>query len=350
MQAGAIGRMQRTAIVLAGGDGVRLRSFTQGVAGRPIPKQYCPILGTETMLDWTLRRISFGISRHSILTIVAAHHAEFYETQLAHVDEDAVVVQPQNRGTASAILHGLLRLARRNPDGTVAIFPSDHYISDDCRFMAHVDLGFEFVQAFPQRVVLLGIEASGPEVEYGWIEPGTPVVRAWSSFRNFLRVRRFHEKPPMAIARELFDARCLWNSFVVIGSIRRLIALIARALPDLYSAFNAIERTLGSSFERKAVECLYRDLPAANFSYEVLQNGFSSMAVLPVTDLEWSDLGTPDRLLAVLKRFEQGAAQLTIVEPTMRTSQPILEERMFKNSVRLANADAGSTRVVPAQR
>ena len=350
MQAGAIDRMQRTAIVLAGGEGVRLRSFTEGVAGRPIPKQYCPILGTETMLNWTLRRVSMGINHHSILTIVAAHHAEFYETQLADVDADSVVVQPQNRGTASAILHGLLRLAKRNPEGTVAIFPSDHYISDDCRFMAHVDLGFEFVQAFPQRVVLFGIEASGPEVEYGWIEPGVPVVRGWSSFGNFLRVRRFHEKPPVAVARELFEARCLWNSFVVIGNIRRLIALIARALPNLYSAFNAIGRTLGTSFERKAVECLYRDMPAANFSYEVLQSAFSSTAVLPVTGLQWSDLGTPDRLLAVLKQIEQGAAELTITEPTMPLSQPILEETMFKSSSRLANTHAGSTRVVPAQR
>jgi mannose-1-phosphate guanylyltransferase len=216
--------------------------------------------------------------------------------------------------------------------------------------MAHVNLGFEFVQAFPQRVVMLGIEASGPEVQYGWIEPGVPVVRAWSSFRNFLRVRRFHEKPPMEVARELFAARCLWNSFVVIGNIRRLIGLIARALPDLYCAFNAIGRTLGTSFERKAVECLYRDLPAANFSYEVLQNAFSSMAVLPVTDLEWSDLGTPDRLLAVLRQIERGAAELTIAEPPMLPSQPMLEKQMIKSTSRLADARAGLTRVVPAQR
>jgi len=351
MQASVVGRTQRAAIVLAGGEGVRLRSFTEGVAGRPIPKQYCPIMGTETMLNWTLRRVSLGVNRRSILTIVTAHHAEFYGAQLADADEDSVVVQPSNRGTAAAILHGLLRLVKQKPDGAVAIFPSDHYVSDDCRFMAQVDQAFEFVQALPQRVVLLGIEACAPEVEYGWIEPGVPLVRGWSSsFRNFLRVRRFHEKPPKAIAEELFRAGGLWNSFVIVGNIKRLIALIARALPDLHGAFRAIERTLGTSFERKAIECLYRDLPAANFSYEVLQNAFSSMAVLPVTGLEWSDLGTPDRLLAVLKRIERESVPRPSVELVAPLNQAIGEESLFRNSSRLASARAGSIRLVPAQR
>src|SRR5262249_9654526 len=148
-------RMQRSAIVLAGGEGTRLQSFTESVTGRPIPKQYCPISGEETTLRWTLRRVSLGIDRHLILTAVAAAHAEFYEAQLTDIDEQSLVVEPQNRGTASAILHALLRLAKLLPDSAVAIFPSDHYVSDDCRFMKCVDLAFEYIQVFPQRVVLL---------------------------------------------------------------------------------------------------------------------------------------------------------------------------------------------------
>jgi mannose-1-phosphate guanylyltransferase len=318
MNAGANARIPRAAIVLAGGEGTRLQSFTKSFTGRPIPKQFCPISGTETTLQWTLRRVSLGIGRRSILAVVAAAHAEFYETQLTDIDEQSLVVEPQNRGTAPAILHALLRLAKQSPDSAVAIFPSDHYVSDDCRFMKYVDLAFEYIQVFPQRVVLLGIRPNGPEIDYGWIEPGRPAVLGWSVFDNLLRVRRFYEKPPLARAEELFRGGCLWNSFVLIGNTRKLLALIARALPDLDRSFSAVRATLGTSLEAQAMEFLYRNLSPADFSYRVLQKVFSSMVVLPVTGLEWSDLGTPERLLAALRR--SGVALSRETAPELQTS------------------------------
>jgi len=276
------------------------------------------------MLQWTLRRVSLGIARRSILSAVAAAHAEFYQSQLTNIDEQSLVVEPKNRGTASAILHALLRLAKLTPDSSVAIFPSDHYVSDDCRFMTYVDLAFEYVQVFPQRVVLLGIQPNGPEVGYGWIEPGRPAVLGGSVFHNLLRVRRFHEKPPPAMAEELFRGGCLWNSFVLIGNTRNLLALIARALPDLYRSFDAVRTTLGTSFEAQAIEFLYRNLPPADFSYCVLQKVFSSMVVLPVSGLEWSDVGTPERLLAVMRRTGVALRRETAPEPQTSFGGPQL--------------------------
>ena len=46
-----------------------------------------------------------------------------------------VVVQPAARGTAPAIVYGLTRLGALGHDGPVAVLPSDHYVSDDLRFM-----------------------------------------------------------------------------------------------------------------------------------------------------------------------------------------------------------------------
>jgi mannose-1-phosphate guanylyltransferase len=342
MSAAANARSRRAAIVLAGGEGTRLRSFMKSVTGRAIPKQYCPVSGAETMLQWTLRRVSLGIDRRSILSAVAAAHAEFYESQLTDIDEQSLVVEPENRGTASAILHALLRLAKLTPDSAVAIFPSDHYVSDDCRFMTYVDLAFDYVQVFPQRVVLLGIQPDGPEVGYGWIEPGRPAVVGWSVFHNLLRVRRFHEKPPLAMAEELFRRGCLWNSFVLIGNTQELLALIARALPDLYRSFSAVRTTLGTSFEAQAIEFLYRNLRPADFSYCVLQKVFRSMVVMPVTGLEWSDLGTPERLLAMLRRGGGALSRETVPEPPtifggpqLRISSPGATESLLAGSTPL---------------
>src|SRR5262245_16395207 len=46
------------ALVLAGGDGTRLQGVTCMIAGAPIPKQYCRILGSRSLLEATLRRIA----------------------------------------------------------------------------------------------------------------------------------------------------------------------------------------------------------------------------------------------------------------------------------------------------
>jgi len=79
------------------------------------------------------------------------------------------VIQPENRGTAPAILLALLRVAALAPTGSVALFPSDHYVSDDRSFTTHVKAAFEALLARPDFVTLLGIAPDRPEVEYGWI-------------------------------------------------------------------------------------------------------------------------------------------------------------------------------------
>jgi mannose-1-phosphate guanylyltransferase len=171
---------------------------------------------------------------------------------------------------------------------------------------------------FSRWVALLGIQPKSPEVDYGWIGPGHPAALGWSVFRDLRRVTRFHEKPPLVMAEELLRRGCLWNSFVLIGNKRKLLALIDRALPDLYRAFSAVAATLATSLEAQAVKFLYRGLRSADFSYSVLQKVFSSMVVVPVTGLEWSDLGTPERLLAVLRR--SGVAVRRVTAPELQTS------------------------------
>jgi hypothetical protein len=46
------------ALVLAGGDGTRLQGLTRLIAGAPIPKQYCRILGDRSLLEMTLARVA----------------------------------------------------------------------------------------------------------------------------------------------------------------------------------------------------------------------------------------------------------------------------------------------------
>jgi sugar lactone lactonase YvrE len=191
----------RSAIVLAGGDGTRLRELTRQIAGDDRPKQFCRLVGQETLIDETRRRVARSVSPARTFFSVTTTHARFYAPLLADVRSRQIVAQPGNRGTAPAILYALLRLAAVAPHDPVAILPSDHYVSDDAEFMAHVDAAFDLVTARPELVTLLGITPDRPETEYGWIEPAPAI--AGPRGRPFHGVRRFWEKPDAALARTL---------------------------------------------------------------------------------------------------------------------------------------------------
>ena len=97
----------------------------------------------------------------------------------------------------------------------MAVLPSDHYYSHEDLFTAALESAFEVANTRPDSIVLLGADPSGPEIEYGWIEPGAV---AGPNARVF-HVNGFHEKPPLRMAEYLFRKGCLWNTFVMIGPV-----------------------------------------------------------------------------------------------------------------------------------
>lgn len=291
-------RGQRWGVILAGGDGTRLRALTRRITGDETPKQFCALLGRESLLDQTRRRVALAIPKEQTLMVLTRKHERFYSTQLSDVSAERLLVQPSNQGTAPAILHAVLHLAREYPEDAVAFFPSDHYFSDEESLMAHIKDAFEIVAQHPETIVLLGITPTEPETGYGWIEPGSPVPG--QSHRVVNRVRRFWEKPHPALAQSLLERGCLWNSFLMVGRVSAFLEMIRRAVPDLYEPFAAAQTSLGTEGREAALSSLYQSIPSINFSEEVLARLHDSLAVLRVSEVGWSDWGEPERVLATL--------------------------------------------------
>lgn len=291
----------RWAVILAGGDGTRLLSLTRAITGDDRPKQFCPILGNETLLDQTRRRVSLAIPPDQTMLCLRETHKDFYEDLVEDVLSENLVVQPTNLGTAPAILYSLLRLSILDPTSAVAFFPSDHYFSDDQSFMTYVDSAFGAVKARPEMMVLLGIEPDRPEVEYGWIEPATSFMEQLP--REIRRVRRFWEKPSANTAKTFMAQGFLWNSFVMVGRLEAFLLMIKRAVPKLYMAFEAVRPTLSTRREREAIQNLYAKIGPSNFSHDVLSTSANDLSVMPVKGVGWSDWGNPGRVLSTLARI-----------------------------------------------
>lgn len=290
---------QRWAVILAGGDGKRLLPLTRMIAGDDRPKQFCPIIGDETLLERTRRRIARTLEPRQTLLVLTQDHEPFYKAQIRDVSGSLCLVQPYNRDTAPAIIYALLRLQAIDRSISVAFFPSDHYFSNEGAFLAAVDRALETVERQPKLITLLGLVPDCPEPDYGWIEPGKPIS---GNSAALCYVRRFWEKPSPLVARTLLLNGCLWNSFVMAGRVEAFLEMVAASLPGLLERFESARSVFGTAAETEAIKQVYDDIAPANFSTEVLTERPHDLAVLRLENSGWSDLGKPERVRGVLRR------------------------------------------------
>src|ERR1700722_14674691 len=113
-------------VILAGGEGTRLKTLSRSISGDNRPKQFCTLFGSKSLLAGTRGRLAPAISPDRMVFVVVRDHERYYRPELADVDERRIVVQPANRGTTAAIIYSLLRLTRLEKDPVVAFFPADH--------------------------------------------------------------------------------------------------------------------------------------------------------------------------------------------------------------------------------
>ncbi len=272
----------RVALLLAGGDGTRLQELTRAIAGIPIPKQYCRLLHGSSLLEATLSRTNFFAPRERINVVVNQNHLGLAREQLKVLPEPNIFVQPLNRDTGPGLIFALMQLELTHPDAIVGVFPTDHYIDDDRAFIAHTLRAVNVVSRMPDKIAMLGIAPDRPETGYGYIIPAAPLGISESVYH----VQAFTEKPDLNTARAIIARGGLWNTFVMVFRLSRMLDLVSQLVPNEFEQLSQLRRS-----PEKATE-LYQTLKSWNLSTHLLARIPQHLILFEVADVHWSDWGT----------------------------------------------------------
>ncbi len=272
----------RIALLLAGGDGRRLQDLTSEITGVPIPKQYCRLLQGSSMLEATISRASLFADPDRISVIINRNHLQLALDQVNSIPESNIIVQPQNKDTGPGMLFALMRLEQTYPDATVAVFPTDHYVDNDWAFITHVLRAVHTVSRFRDKIVILGAVPDRPETGYGYILPAERLKTAGYAFR----VEAFTEKPDADGARNFIERGGLWNTFVMVFKISRMLELLQGMVPNEYGKIAEVR-----AFPQRAAE-IYQTLTSWNLSTQVLARIPEHLIVHKVANVRWCDWGT----------------------------------------------------------
>lgn len=298
-QAGREGR--RWSIILAGGDGTRMRPMIRRWLGQDKPKQYCTFIGTRSLFQHTLDRALRVTEPERTVTVIAREHQPEVWAQLERRSGGTVLVQPENRETAAGIFFALTYIRARDPHATVVLYPSDHFVYPEDRFLDVTQEAIRAAECPMGRPVLLAAKPDGPEVEYGWIEPGRPL--AWSGGHPVREVRAFLEKPTWEEARAALASGGLWNTMVLAAKVNELWRLGRHCVPEMMALYERLGGAIGTPQETRVLEAVYEAMPVKNFSSAVLQRVPGQLAVMELSGVIWSDWGNPERVAETLQRI-----------------------------------------------
>ena len=280
------------AVLLAGGDGVRLRDLTRRIAGDSRPKQFCRIFGNTSLFEQTRARLKPLCSPDRQVFVLSRAHERYYGEDIRE-PAGASLVQPLNRGTGIGMMLALNHILERDPQAVVGFFPCDHYYSNEDSFRLTIRAAAVCAVQRPASIILVGAEAEYAEVEYGWIEPDAVVLD--TDVGPLFQVHRFWEKPPLHQARALMRRGCFWNTFVTFGLAATFLEILCGRVPEaVISVAKAVTDV--------ALETSYPLLPTVDFARDVLAHETRRLLVLRDRKSGWADLGSPDRVLETLAR------------------------------------------------
>jgi mannose-1-phosphate guanylyltransferase/mannose-6-phosphate isomerase len=269
-----------TPVLLCGGSGTRLWPLSR----KSYPKQFVPLTGETSLFTASASRLAGpGFAPPVVVTGSDFRFIVTEQLLAAGIDPGAILIEPEARNTAPAVLAATLHIAAAEPDALILVAPSDHAIADPAAFRAAVARGIPAAQS--GRIVTFGIAPTHAETGYGWLELASPAGEA------AVPLTRFVEKPDAVRAGAMLAAgNYLWNAGIFLFSARTMLEAFTAHAPDMIAPVRAsVEKAQADLGFLRLDPAAWAAAPSISIDYAVMERA-ANLSVIAYA-AGWNDLG-----------------------------------------------------------
>ncbi|MCL4147340.1 UNVERIFIED_CONTAM: hypothetical protein GTU68_054269 [Idotea baltica] len=270
---------------MCGGAGSRLWPKSR----KSQPKQFLSLIEDASLLEATLARLSSASSDVTIANptvICGAGQEGLASEQLANISgEGSVIIEPFGRNTAAVAAVASLNAAAADKDAIVLLLPADHYVQDPDGFWNGVTTGLQ--AASDGHLVTLGIDPTGPETGYGYIQ------RADALGEGVYRVENFKEKPDVDTATAyLATGDYFWNAGIFLFRADAMIDAFQAHAPEILTASEAALTAANQTGNQRLLDAAaFEACPSEPVDIAIMEKADRVAVVAPVR-AGWSDVGS----------------------------------------------------------
>lgn len=294
-------------IILSGGVGSRLWPLSR----KSKPKHFMPLLEMDltqnalnqnitnsdnllSLLQQTVLRfrkdVAAGTNPFAINPVMVCDKSHRFLvadqcSELGIMPED-IIIEPERKDTAAAILLAVLYLSQKYPDAMVLVSPSDHYVHDLDYYRSRINETMIYAQQ--DNIVTFGIMPTYPETSYGYISADLNSILD----KEVYKVQKFIEKPRISLAEQLLiEKNSFWNSGMFMFKISKFLEICLEFQPEL---FEQCKQTVASYYEDRGFirfkdKRSFEQIKPISIDYAIMQDA-KDMVVAKYQGV-WADVG-----------------------------------------------------------
>lgn len=268
-------------VVMAGGIGSRFWPFSRAT----FPKQFHDVLGTgKSLLQMTISRFGDLIPTENVLVVTNKGYYEQVKSQLPYLDDHQILLEPSGKNTGPCIAYAAYKIGEKNPEASIIVSPSDHFIADIDNFRNEIEEGLSIIEK-EDVLLTLGIKPNRPDTGYGYIQ------YLEQKLGKANKVKTFTEKPNLELARNFLESGdFVWNSGIFLWRVSTIKKAFEEFEPEIHEIFSEGKGQYHTDQEEKFISQAYSSCKSISIDYAVMEKAQNVYTLL--SDFGWSDLGT----------------------------------------------------------